>query len=111
MKRSLAQGPSRGMTRLSSIDVPLAAAITAVPTILLVAQVPSSMLLPALAALAFMTSAAAAVMGWATGTPRNSTAVTIWDFAGACVLIGIAAGTFSEPVQISQLLGIATTLP
>ena len=100
------------MTGLSSIDVPLAAAIAALPAVLLAAHLPSNLLLPAIAALAFAVGAVAtAVAGWMTRTPRNAAAVTIWDFAGACVLIGIAAGMFSESVQVSQLFGIATTTP
>ena len=111
MKRGLAQGTTQRLTRLSSIDIPLAAAIAAIPAVFLAAYLPSSLLMPALAALAFTIAASAAATGWATRTPRNTGAVTIWDFAGACVLIGIAAGTFSESVQVSQLLGIATTTP
>jgi hypothetical protein len=109
MKRGLAQGRSQRLTRLSSIDIPLAAAIAAMPAVVMAAHLPSNLLLPALAALAFITALVAAAAGWTTRTPRNAAAVTIWDFAGACVLIGIAAGAFSESVDVSHLLGIATT--
>jgi hypothetical protein len=111
MKRGLAQGTSQGLTRLSSIDMPLAAAVAAMPAVLLAAHLPSNLLLPAIAILAFTIAVVAAAIGWTTRTPRNVAAVTIWDFAGASVLIGIAAGTFSESVQISQLLGIPSTTP
>lgn len=111
MKRGLTQGKSRRLTRLSSIDIPMAAAVAAMPAVVLAAHLPPELLMPALAALSFMIALAAAATGWATRAPRNTGAVTIWDFAGASVLIGIAAGAFSESAQVSQLLGIATTPP
>jgi hypothetical protein len=111
MKRGLTQGTSRRLTRLSPIDIPLAAAVAALPAVLLAAHLPPDLLMPAMAVLAFATALVASVAGWLTRASRQAATVTIWDFAGACVLIGIAAGTFSETVQVSQLLGIATTTP
>jgi hypothetical protein len=102
-------GNSQRLKRLASIDVPLVAAIAALPAVLIAARLPSDLLLPAIAAFAFVVAAATAVTALLTRTPRDSAAVTIWDFAGACVLIGIAAGAFSESAHVSQLLGIATT--
>lgn len=81
------------------------------PAVLLAAHLPSDLLMPAMAVLAFAMALVASVMGWLTRASRQAATVTIWDFAGACVLIGIAAGTLSESVQVSQLLGIATTTP
>lgn len=106
-----ARGTSARLTRLSSIDVPLVAAIAAMPAVVLAAHLPSNLLLPAIAAFAFATAALAALLGWMTHTERNAATVTIWDFAGGCMLIGVAAGAFSESVQVSQLLGIAMTTP
>lgn len=111
MKRGLVQGTSQRMTGLSCLDVPLAAAIAAMPALLLAAHLPSNLLLPAIAGLAFAAALVATAVGWMTRTPRNAAAATIWDFAGACVLIGVAAGAFSESVQVLQLFGIATTTP
>ena len=91
MKRDLAQNASHRPTRLSSVDVPLAAAIAAIPAVAIAAHVPSQLLLPAIAALAFGIAALAAAIGWFCRTRREATTVTIWDFAGACLLIGIAA--------------------
>jgi len=108
MKRDFAQGTSDW---LSSIDVPLFAAIAAMPAVALAAHLPSHLLLPAIAVFAFATAAISAGLGWMTRTTRNAATVTIWDFAGACVLVGVAAGTLSESVQVSQLLGVATTAP
>jgi hypothetical protein len=111
MKRGLTQGTSQRLTRLSSIDIPLATAVAAMPAVWLAAHFPPDVLMPAFAILAFTTALVATVIGGLTRASRKAATVTIWDFAGACVLIGIAAGTFSESVQISQLLGIATTTP
>ena len=111
MKRGLTQGTPRRLTRLSSIDIPLVAAVAALPAVVLAAHLPTDVLMPAWAILAFTTALVAAVMGWLTRASRQAATATIWDFAGACVLIGVATGTFSESVQVSQLLGIATTTP
>ena len=107
----MGQSNSQRQTRLASIDVPLMAAIAALPAVLLAAHLPPHLLMPAIATFALVVAAATAVAGLLTRTPRNAASVTIWDFAGACLLIGIAAGTFSDSVQVSQLLGVATTTP
>jgi hypothetical protein len=115
MRRDLSQGAVQGAsqrpTLLSSIDVPLFAAIAAMPAVLLAGNLPADLLLPAIAALAFMLAALAALAGWITRTRRAAASVTIWDVAGACVLIGIVAGAFSESVHVSQLFGIAIAAP
>jgi hypothetical protein len=105
------QSSPERQTGLASIDVPLFAAIAAVPAVLAARHLPLDLLLPAIAAFALVVAAVSALAGLLTRTPQKSAAVTIWDFAGACVLIGVAAGAFSESVQVSQLLGIATTTP
>lgn len=107
----MGQSNSQRQTRLASIDVPLIAAIAALPAVLLAAHLPSNLLMPAIAAFALVIAAATAVAGLLTRTPRNAATVTIWDFAGACLLIGIVAGAFSESVQVSELFGVATTTP
>lgn len=111
MKRGLTQGTSRRLKRLPRIDIPLVAAVAALPAVLLAAYLPSDLLMPAIAILAFTTALVAAALGRITRASRQAANATIWDFAGACVLIGIAAGTFSESAQVSQLLGIATSTP
>jgi hypothetical protein len=108
MKRDLAGRIPLLRTSLSSIDLPLIAAVAALPAVALAAHLPSAVLLPALAAFAFAVAALSAALGWLSGTPRPAATVTIWDFAGACVLVGAAAGAFSQSGQVSQLLGLAT---
>lgn len=113
MKRGLSQEASarrnsQRLTWLSSIDIALVAAIAAMPAVLLAAHLPPQLMLPAIAALAFAVAGLAAAAGWLTHTPRRAATVTIWDFAGACVLIGVAAAAFSETTHVSQLLGVAS---
>lgn len=108
---SSGQHGSQRQTWLASIDVPLVAAIAALPAVYVAPHLPTDLLLPAVAAFAFTVATATAVTGLLTRTPRKSAAVTIWDFAGACVLIGVAASAFSDPDHVSQLLGVATTTP
>jgi hypothetical protein len=109
MKRDLTQGASHRPTRLSSVDVPLAAAIAAIPAVAIAARVPSDLLLPALAALAFGIAGLAAAIGYICSARRGEATVTIWDLAGACLLIGVAAGAFSESSDVLQFFGAAMT--
>ena len=109
---------SRGMSNRnaelgtrSSIDVPLVAALAAMPLVLVVAHVPSNLLLPAIAALAFAIAALTAAFGWTMRADRHAGIVTVWDFAGACTFIGIAAGMFSEPLQVAQFFGAVIAVP
>lgn len=109
---------SRGMSNRNaelgtrpSIDVPLVAALAGMPLVLVVAHVPSTLLLPAIAALAFAIAALTAAVGWTMRADRHAGIVTIWDFAGACTFIGVAAGMFSEPLQVAQFFGAVTAVP
>lgn len=95
----------------SSIDLPLAAAIAALPIVLIVAYVPREFLLPAVAALAFATAALTAAFGWVMRADNRIGTPTIWDFSGACALVGVAAGIFSEPLQVALFFGAVTAVP
>lgn len=94
-----------------SIDLPLAAAIAALPLVLIVGYVPREFLLPAVAALAFATAALAAALGRMMRADNRIGSATIWDFSGACALVGVAAGIFSEPLQVAQFFGAASAVP
>lgn len=97
--------------RPSAIDLPLVAALAAIPLVLVVAHVPAPLLLPGIAAMAFTIAAIAAAFGWLTRADRGGDNVTIFDLAGACLLIGIGAGTFSDPHRVSQFFGAAIASP
>ena len=94
-----------------SLDVPLVVALAAMPLVLIVAHVPSNLLLPAIAALAFAIAALTAAIGWTMRSDRNAGSVTIWDFAGACTFVGVAAGMFCEPLQVAQFFGAVIAAP
>jgi len=93
------------------VDVPLTAAIMAIPAVLWIGSLPAQLHLPGLAITAMIAAAAAAVLAWLTRTDRRASEATLWDFAGACVLVGVAAGMFSDPEHVSQLFGVATAAP
>lgn len=95
----------------SSFDLPLAAAIAAMPLVLIVAYVPREALLPAVAALAFATAALTATLGWTMRASARAGTITIWDLSGACALVGVAAGIFSEPLQVAQFFGAVSAVP
>jgi hypothetical protein len=96
---------------LLKVDVPLTAALLAMPAVLWLASLPAQLLLPGVAIAAMAAAAAAAAIGWLTGTDRRAPEATIWDVAGACVLVGVAAGMFSDPEHVSQLFGAAPAAP
>ena len=72
--------------------------------------VPAALLLPAFSLFAVICAAVAAAFAWRTGAARHSRNVTAWDVSGACALCGIAAGMLSEPENVVQLFGLATTI-
>lgn len=94
-----------------TFDLPLAAALTAVPVVIVVSLVPAQWLLPAVSMLAIGIAALAAAAGWLFGAGRERADVTIWDFAGACVLVGIAAGMLGDPQRVLEFFGAATASP
>ena len=109
---------SRGMSNRNaelgtrpSIDVPLVAALAAMPLVLVVAHVPANLLLPAIAALAFAIASLSAAFAWTTRADRNTGNVTVWDFAGACTFVGVAAAMLSEPLQVAQFFGVVIAAP
>jgi ABC-type Fe3+-siderophore transport system permease subunit len=92
---------------------------TASGTILLIATgaalfaainlVPPPLLLPVLAVVSIAVAAVVAILGWWLGVTRDRKAPILWDIAGACLLIGIAAGVFSDAHQATE--AIASLLP
>lgn len=77
-----------------------------VPSVLLLASLtPSEFLLPALSLAAMAAAGLAALLGWACGERWAEDRITLWDIAGAFVLIASAAGIFSEPENVLQMFG------
>jgi len=69
--------------------------------------VPAALLLPAFSLYATGCAAVAAAFAWRNGATRRDHGVTAWDVSGACMLIGIAAGMFSEPDTVVQLFRLS----
>jgi hypothetical protein len=64
-------------------------------------------LMPAIAAVSTAMAAGVGTTAWLAHAAPHGEHVTLWDYAGACTLIGIAAGTFSQPHHVAQLFGAA----
>lgn len=73
------------------------AALTAAPVVLVITAVPQPFILPTLAFVAFTVAAVTWLTAWGLNTACPSNDVSLWDAAGALVLIGCAAAMFSEP--------------
>jgi hypothetical protein len=69
----------------------------------LVLILPTPLVLPAFAAVAFGVGLAVATWGWFSGAQQQGNRITCWDVASTCVFIGFAAGVLSEPGQVAQL--------
>jgi hypothetical protein len=106
MARGL-RGHDSNQTVSSRIDIPLTAALLAVPVVAGLASTPPHLQMPAMAAFAMLAAVAVAAFAFITRADRKAGAVTLWDLAGACALIGIAAGMFSQPLHVTQFFGVA----
>ena len=83
-------------------------ALVAAPISLLVWLLPAAHVLPMFSLVSLAAAGATALLAWCSRAERDSEGITLWDFAGALALFGIAAGTFSEPTHVMQLFGLAT---
>ncbi|MGD9925904.1 MAG: hypothetical protein AB7V13_31290 [Pseudorhodoplanes sp.] len=97
--------------RLPAIDVPIIAAVSGMVLVLVVAKLPEQLVLPGISALALAVAAIAACGGWLMQAEKNIAGITIFDFSGACILVGIAAGVFSDPYRILEFFGAAIASP
>lgn len=100
-------GHNSNQTLASRINVPLTAALLAVPAVAALASMPANLQMPAMAAFAMLAAAAVAALAFVARADRKAGAITLWDLAGACALIGIAAGMFSQPQHVTQFFGAA----
>ena len=73
--------------------------LTALPTILAIRVLEPALVLPVLSLLLFIQAAITAIVAYAIHARRNSTRITLWDFAGAFTLMGCAAAILGEPDQ------------
>jgi hypothetical protein len=100
-------GRDSNETLSSRIDIPLTAALLAVPVVAGVASTPADLQMPAIAAFATLAAAAVAALAFIARADRKAGAITLWDLAGACALIGIAAGMSRQSLHVTQFFGVA----
>jgi len=81
------------------------ALLAAAPLLLIAALVPRAVFLPSVCLGAIAAATVAAFAAWWVGARRHRDTVTLWDFAGACALIGCAAAMLSEPASILNTIG------
>jgi hypothetical protein len=98
-------------TQAARIDLPLFAALSALPALYVFAYLPAHLQMPGIAALGVCVAAIAAALGWALHCDRRAAGLTIWDFAGASLLVGITAGAMSNSHHVSQFFGVAGATP
>jgi hypothetical protein len=89
--------PSRDRTGVA------AAGASAALCLALVWLVPVPVLLPVLAPIVLALAGGLALIAWCAGSRRDTSSVNLWDVAGACALVGFAAGVFSDPEDVLYL--------
>ncbi|MEX0752880.1 MAG: hypothetical protein WD073_08140 [Xanthobacteraceae bacterium] len=85
---------------LVALTLPAAASL-----IFIVTFVPPSLVLPVISLTAIAAAATLSLIAWARGAGAGGAAITLWDIAGASVLIGCAAAMLSKPENVLHLFG------
>jgi hypothetical protein len=65
---------------------------------------PTTLLLPTVAVVAFALSVLVVTFGWWLGVARDQSEVTLWDIAGTCVLISVAAAILSDSHRATEAI-------
>jgi hypothetical protein len=79
------------------------ALLAAAPIALAAALMPRAAVLPALSLAALALAGVLGGIAWWRKASRHAASVTLWDAAGACVLIGCAAAMLSQPENLLQV--------
>jgi len=82
-------------------------ALAAGPLVLVASFTPRPLFLPVVSLLSMAVAGLAASLAWAFRARWHSDNITVWDIAGAFVLIGCAAAMLSKPENVLQLFGHA----
>ena len=77
--------------------------LAAAPIVLVATLVPRVAVLPALSLAAIAIAAIVATLAWWRNANRHAATVTLWDVAGAFMLIGCAAAMLSQPENLMQV--------
>lgn len=79
--------------------------LAAAPILLAAALVPRAAVLPAFSLAAIAMALIAGAVAWWRKASRHAGTVTLWDVAGAFMLIGCAAAMMAEPENLLQVFG------
>jgi len=97
---------NRGLASLSPrLALAVLVLLAAAPIALVAALVPRELVLAAFSVVAMTIAIAIAAVAWWRKAARHSATVTLWDAAGAFMLIGCAAAMMTEPENLLQLFG------
>lgn len=75
------------------------------PLLFVATIVPHAAVLPAISLTAIALAAAIGAFAWWRNTKRHTATVTLWDIAGAFMLIGCAAAMMTQPENLMQVFG------
>lgn len=102
----------RGLSALSPhVTLGALSLLAAAPFMLAIAFVPPAAVLPTISLAALTLAALVAGYAWWRKANRHGQTVTLWDVAGACVLIGCAAAMLTEPDNLMQVFGTRNDNP
>lgn len=79
--------------------------LAAMPIAFIASVVPRALVLPVFTLAALAVAATLALAAKMSGARWDGDAVTLWDAAGAFVLLGCAAAIFSQPENVSHWFG------
>ena len=96
---------------ISGVSAAVLVATAAMPVLVIALLVPPPQVLPVFGTVSIVAAGLVGLFAFCSGAAREGNHITAWDLAGACAFIGFAAGMLSEPEQVVQLLGLATTAP
>jgi hypothetical protein len=105
-RRTLAGLRGRGLTALPpQLALSVLVLLAAAPIVLVAAFASRALVLPSLSIAAIAVAMAAGALAWLRKAKRHTANVTLWDVAGASMLIGCAAAMMSEPENFLQVFG------
>ena len=82
----------------------------AIPGLVAVWLMPPPFVLPTLCLVSLASAGGLTLLAWWLRAKRQTDRVNLWDVAGACALIGFAAGMLSPPEYVVQLFEHAVTV-
>lgn len=86
------------------VTLALLLAGAAIPLLTIALFLPRPIVLPAVSLMSTAAAALAAVFAWWAVSEHDRDRITLWDLAGACALIGFAAGMLSRPELVVEYL-------